>query len=109
MSAVNDCNQFIKAIDIFLKEWDEDKIDLIVRRTAMDMHTRVVMRTPFDTGNAAGNWKLTLSKLKGETRNNTQYIMALENGHSGQAPHGFAAITINEIAAELKQVFKDGA
>ena len=104
----------------------EEKINRAFRRSALDVLRRLVVRSPVDTGRFRGNWQTGVndapsgdipSKDKGGSAtindgessiasakvgdsifivNNLPYAIALENGHSGQAPHGMVAITIAE-------------
>lgn len=65
---------------------------------------KVRSRTPIDTGNARSRWTRTPEGLAamGTTfvvGNDAEYIVALEYGHSKQAPAGMARIT----AAEAQQ------
>lgn len=88
---------------------------------------RVVLRTPVDTGRARGNWQLTIGEpadsIIEEIRdpstvitagaqelraleaftvifitNNVPYIIALEGGHSTQAPRGMIGLTLQELS-----------
>lgn len=36
--------------------------DLVVQKVALDIFSRVVMRTPVDSGRARGNWQLTVGQ-----------------------------------------------
>jgi len=38
--------------------------DLVMRKVALDVFTRVVLRTPVDTGRARGNWILTVGTAR---------------------------------------------
>jgi hypothetical protein len=54
--------------------------------------------TPVDTGRAQAGWEITapISKVgdTGVLNNNVDYVIYLEEGHSGQAPAGFIQINI---------------
>lgn len=99
----------------------------VFRGTSIDMSTKVITRTPVDTGRARGNWFATIdtpsdqvtdSQSKSGIRpigkarttadksklgqsfyltNNLPYIERLENGYSGQAPEGMVERTVNEF------------
>jgi len=98
----------------------------ILRKIALEVFSRVVMRTPVDTGRARGNWQVEIGTPRGdvidrfdaggdqtisdaESRitqwdgtgavflfNNLPYIMRLEDGWSGQAPNGMVRLTLEE-------------
>jgi hypothetical protein len=40
--------------------------------------------------------------------NNVEYVEALENGHSRQAPNGFVAISVAELEAEIGSIQVEG-
>ncbi|MGA0608831.1 hypothetical protein [Caldimonas sp. KR1-144] len=101
--------------------------DLVIRKVAVDMNSRIVLRTPVDTGRARGNWQTTIgspatgqlsvedptgaSTVAAATRrlagfrsgpsifimNNLPYIERLEYGHSGQSPQGMVRVTAREF------------
>lgn len=101
-------------------------IDLVIRKIALDLFRRVIMKSPVDTGRFKGNWQVaigsipagvleindktgsaTISKMTaavlglkaGETIylvNNLEYARPLEYGHSKQAPAGVVRITVQE-------------
>ena len=54
-------NAFALQIDRELAETMEE-FELIVRRLALDGLTRIVQRTPVDTGRARGNWIVTVGE-----------------------------------------------
>lgn len=104
-------------------------IDQACRAVALEMFNRIIVRSPVDTGRFRGNWQLdvriepsgilaevdptggaTIEKARaaisafkvGYTimiRNNLPYAVALENGHSGQAPTGVVKVTVAEFHA----------
>jgi hypothetical protein len=105
------------------------KLDLVVRKVALDIYEKVTVKTPVDTGRARGNWNVSmgspdlsvnnkatrakrarLKKGDGEKvifiTNNLPYINALENGHSDQAPSGMLAVTLNEVEAGIRDVIR---
>jgi hypothetical protein len=93
-----------------------EKYDRVIRGTVIQLSTRVVMRSPVDTGRFRGNWQVTagrpgggptmktdksgnatLAAMKAAIPANPQgqsiyitnrvpYALLLENGHSKQAP-----------------------
>ena len=108
-----------------------DNADKITRKIAFDMHSRIVMRMPVDTGRARANTQISINSLPSESTlevdksgnasiakgkrtlaqfklgdtiflyNNVEYILALEYGSSTQAPQGMFRISFNEIAIHL--------
>lgn len=100
-----------------------------LKNVAMEMFTRVVMRSPVDTGRFRSNWMLTINADTEATRddtdpsgmvaygaalaameavklgdrivtqNNLPYAERLENGWSKQAPTGMVALTVQEYPA----------
>lgn len=104
----------------------ERLMTIIPRKVALEVFSRVVMRTPVDTGRARGNWQAgvgtppvgetdrtgasaALEQIAAEVEswdaenvaiylvNNLPYIVALEDGHSGQAPQGMVKISLSEF------------
>jgi len=110
-----------------IKKWTEkaEKAALFVfRGTALDIFSKVILRTPVDTGRARGNWQCSLNnpasgEVTGTGRsalgraksatgkakvtdtiyliNNLPYIKKLEYGSSQQAPRGMVRVTISEF------------
>ena len=105
-------------------------IALITQTYALKAHTGFVKRTPVDTGRARANWQIGIGNAAGQTTatdkqafgsdpplspalkqidgeqvvfitNSLDYIEALENGSSQQAPSGFVRITIARLQAEV--------
>lgn len=113
----------------------EKRGDTVVRKTVIDLMSRVVNETPVDTGRAKGNWQVgvnqepqgtvettdkqgnaTVSKgtseaLRGSLgdvwyiTNNLPYIGVLEAGSSAQAPKGF----VRNAAKDADQMLKRAA
>ena len=113
-----DLAAFAEAIDVDL--------DTVHERVIHDIHNRVTMRTPVDTGRARASWQITTGapsnfvpapgtygpppppatppmSIKDTVyiTNNIPYIEYLENGTSDQSPTGMVAITLAEIEAEI--------
>ena len=96
-----------------------ENYEAIVTKTVIDLFSRIVERTPIDTGRARGNWALSMDlndaseyhdwtdqaefeykTERGDTiyiYNNLVYIVPLEEGHSNQAPSGMVAISLQEF------------
>ncbi|PDT24461.1 HK97 gp10 family phage protein [Rhizobium hidalgonense] len=105
----------------------EELVKPVVQKFAMHALSSVVMKSPVDTGRFRGNWNVAVNavdysvsevtdKSGGSTiakgvatieaaapeqaifiSNNVPYAVALENGHSKQAPAGVVALTFAEL------------
>lgn len=108
-------------------------VDLVVRKVALDLFKRVIMKSPVDTGRFKGNWQVqigsipagtleiddkagtaTIAKVTAETLNlragqiiylvnNLPYARRLEYGHSKQAPGGMVRVTVAEFNAAVNR------
>lgn len=102
-------------------------ITLVIRKIALDLFRRVIMKSPVDTGRFKGNWQVaigsipagvlaiddksgtaTISKMTAAVLglkagqviylvNNLEYARPLEYGHSKQAPAGVVRTTLQEF------------
>lgn len=102
-------------------------MDLVVRKIALEMFSRVIQKSPVDTGRFKGNWQVAIGSIPEGTLqlddkagtaamakvtaaalqleagqviylvNNLEYAQALEYGHSKQAPAGMVRLTIAEF------------
>lgn len=107
----------------------QGNLDLVVRKVALDLFKRVIMKSPVLTGRFRGNWQVsigsipagtlalndktgtaTIAKVTAATMglragqvitlvNNLAYANALEYGHSKQAPSGMVRLTVTEYGA----------
>lgn len=125
------------ALDVsrFVREVVKDggTIDEAIRSIALEMFSRVILKSPVDTGRFRGNWQVqiggipdgvldltdpsggaTISKATAETMklragqtinliNNLPYSIRLEDGYSKQAPEGMVKITVLEFGAVAKE------
>lgn len=110
------------------------KFDLGVRKIALELFSRVILRSPVDQGRFRGNWQVsigsipdgtleiddksgsaTVSKATAATMgvkagdviylaNNLPYGPRLEAGYSGQAPNGMVALSVQEFQQIVNQV-----
>lgn len=55
--------------DLFLK--NEEKIEEVTKKVAMDLFTSVILKTPVDTGRARGNWICSVDRPSQHTRKST--------------------------------------
>lgn len=111
-----------------------DRLELFTRRLAIEAFTRVIMRSPVDTGRFRGNWQVAIDNIPEGTLeiddangtatvsaataaaagvrlgdviyliNNLPYAQRLENGWSGQAPAGMVGITVEELQPIINKV-----
>lgn len=97
------------------------------RRIALQVWTGVVKMSPVKTGRFRASWQLTeghvdtsvkpegkygfpLPALSGNSdnfavswiTNNLPYAVSLEEGHSGQAPHGMVRVTLASVETQLQ-------
>lgn len=109
------------------------KVDLVVRKVALDLFKRVIMKSPVRRGRFKGNWQVqigsipsgtievddkdgsaTIAKVAAEVLNlkagdtiylvnNLAYARKLEYGWSKQAPSGMVRISVQEYGAIVKQ------
>jgi hypothetical protein len=100
-------------------------IDKAVRRIALQLLRKIIEKTPIDTGRAASGWMFAYKKLGGQPFgktekeglkaggfrsryafvsiiNNVKHIMALEFGHSKQAPAGMVRLSMLEMRVGKK-------
>ena len=123
--------QFNAGLKRALKDFRGD-LSVVHRKIGLDILTGVVLKTPVDTGRARGGWQASvetfnedelgkedksgsstissgstaIAKVRlGQTIyifNNVSYIVALEKGHSKQAPSGMLSRTLQEIGRGFK-------
>jgi hypothetical protein len=101
-------------------------VNLVIRKIALDIFSRVIQKTPVDTGRLRGSWTVsigaiaagnialdksgsaTIARATAATLNlkagdvvyltsNVIYARALEYGHSKQAPAGMIRTTLQEF------------
>jgi len=111
--------------DIAIK-FVEDMPESVITGTMIEFGSKVMERTPVDTGFARNSWTLTKNKnytddnglgeekildfSLGESlylNNGANYITSLEYGHSSQAPKGMVRITLPEIPYILQDQIRD--
>jgi len=112
------------------QEWatkTERKLDLAVRKISLELFSRVILRSPVDTGRFRANWQVAIGSMPNGTlslddkigtatvsnatarsagvkagdviylANNLPYAQRLEDGYSGQAPAGMVGLTVQEF------------
>jgi hypothetical protein len=112
----------------------ERKMDLAVQKIAFELFSRVILKTPVDSGRARGNWQVAIGsvpdgvlEIEDKTGsatisaaaatasglragdviylvNNLPYIQRLEDGYSGQAPAGMVGLTVQEFQQIADQI-----
>lgn len=120
-----------------VKTWSkktESKLDLAARKISLELFSRVILRSPVDTGRFRGNWQVqigtiprgtleiedkagtaTVNKADAATAgieagdviylvNNLPYGLRLEDGYSGQAPAGMVGLSVQEFRRIAKEV-----
>ncbi|HEX9239206.1 MAG TPA: hypothetical protein VF910_00950 [Candidatus Bathyarchaeia archaeon] len=92
-------------VALMQKHRTEQIIDAFVTETQVTVRAR----TPIDTGNARSGWFRSppgLSEFGTEQviGNDVRYIVALEYGHSKQAPEGMARITAEESQQRMDAI-----
>lgn len=109
----------------------EQQMSQVVRKIVLDLHTRLVMRSPVDTGRFRANNSVSLNALPSDATleldksggvtisraggaiaayklgdtiflyNNVEYALALEYGHSQQAPQGVYRVSVQDIVSHF--------
>lgn len=115
----------------------ESRLDTAFRKIALDVFSRVILRSPVDTGRFRGNWQVsigaipsgtvelndktgqaTISSVQAEVLNlkageiiflvnNSSYSLPLEYGHSSQAPNGMVRLTVQEFQPIVDAVARE--
>lgn len=110
------------------------KFDLAVRKIALELFSRVILKSPVDTGRFRGNWQVSIGAIPTGTLeindragqiaindatartagleagdvvylvNNLPYGPRLETGYSAQAPAGMIALSVQEFQQIANQV-----
>lgn len=113
------------------KQKTEQQMSQKVRDIVLDLYSRIVVRSPVDTGRYRANHSISLHSLpagaviefeaggtvsvhdKGQVLaayklgdtiflfNNVEYALALEYGHSQQAPQGVYRISVQDIVSHF--------
>lgn len=110
---------------------DKDATRKTLTAVALEFTRRVIQRTPVDTGRARAGWSAILDAhglpipggegaAKGRSEsgyverdelveivNGVPYIVALEFGHSKQAPAGMVRVTVREMTGEAEDIGLD--
>lgn len=130
----SNARRFQIELDREFREKVEDQLLLVVQKIGMELLSRVVLKSPVDTGRFRGNWNVAIQapdisttdavdKSGGPTitrgssvitglqepqviwvSNNLPYAQRLEDGWSGQAPQGMVAVSVAEIETMFARV-----
>ena len=120
-----------------VKAFEKDalrKMNLAVRKISLEIFSRVILKSPVDTGRFRGNWQVAIGSIPSGTlelddktgtatvskadaklfsakagdtiylANNLPYAVRLEEGYSQQAPAGMVALTVQEFAAIVGEI-----
>lgn len=112
-------------------------INLIIRKIALDLFTRVILKTPVDTGRLRGSWTVTIgatpsgsialddkdgsatiARTAAATLNlkageiifltsSLEYARAIEFGHSKQAPGGMVRLSVSEFPLVVSKAISE--
>jgi hypothetical protein len=122
---------FSQRVQLRTNKVREEQVPLFLRVVTLDALSRIVLKTPVDTGRARGAWQVNINEVgagsliksksgdrtiaAGSARltkvksgdmiyitNDLPYIQRLERGYSGQAPSGMVRITVAEMQAAFK-------
>ena len=110
------------------------KMDLAVRKIALEMFRRIILKSPVLSGRFRGNWQLAIGSVPNGTlelddktgtatiakgaatvmginagdtiyfANNLPYARRLEEGYSQKAPNGMVALTIQEFQSVVSRI-----
>ena len=113
------------------------RIDLVVRKVALDLFKRVIMKTAVDTGRARGSWQCAIGSIPSAQVNHLDksgsetiarmtaavapvkagdvvyltsslvYIRPLEYGWSAQSPSGMVRISATEYGAVVSRAVSE--
>lgn len=130
----------IESFSLQIEKWTEEtqkRVTLAVRRIALDVFERIILKSPVDTGRFRGNWQVqigsiptgtleiddksgqvTLAKAQAEVLgvkagdtiyliNNLPYARRLEYGWSNQAPEGMVRTTVAEYQPIVDKVVRE--
>lgn len=112
-------------------------INTVTKKVVLDIARSVIRKSPVDTGRFKGNWQYSAEEMPAgvtdihdETGagtqvhiasqipqqaagklhwivNNLPYSIALENGHSNQAPRGMVGLTVSEYQSLVQHAVTD--
>lgn len=96
----------------FIKTMEKD-LSNAIKGISNQVLNSLVKKTPVDSGHMKNSWNLTENKINtsvgGSVRekisgkkdvyitNSVPYALAIEHGHSKQAPKGIVKLTVNEL------------
>lgn len=95
-------NSFKVQVELFAEN-AKAKTDLAIRKTAMEVFSRVIMRTPVDTGRARGNWQLGVDEYISSTVDRTDKGPVTQNGSGNSSVKADMMATVS--GAPFKERF----
>jgi hypothetical protein len=122
MSFADDLAKYCKAAG--------DKVEQVVRSSALELQAGMIGRSPVDTGRFKSNWQCGIGGINTDTSaepksdalgrtqvvletwkpgqtiflsNNLPYAKRLESGWSQQAPSGMVRLTVQDFAQAVKR------
>ena len=108
----------------------KEKAELVVRKTALELHTSLIDKSPVDTGRFRGNWMTATGAPQLATTastavpsgaeilqwnilqtlyitNSLPYAKRLEDGWSKQAPFGMVSLTVQAFSDAFDKAIKE--
>jgi len=94
----------LKKLEVWVKTatrgMNRETVDDTLKTVALDFERRAADKTPVDTGRAKGAWRTKEAGKFWDVVNGVPYIVALEFGHSQQAPDGMVRRSLAEIRGD---------
>lgn len=75
-----------------------DNSEKIIRKTAFDLHARIVKRTPVDTGRAKANTQISLNSVPGSASLAKDTTKSSPIADAGQIDFGLQTQALNEVS-----------
>lgn len=82
----------------------EEYARLFIQSLGEETLTTLHDRTPIDTGKARRGYRLEVNNDGFDVINNEDHIVALDEGHSQQAPQGMNQLTLQEMPSIIERV-----
>jgi len=94
----------LKKLEVWVKTatrgMNRETVDDTLKTVALDFERRAADKTPVKTGRAKGAWRTKEAGKFWDVVNGVPYIVALEFGHSQQAPDGMVRRSLAEIRGD---------
>jgi hypothetical protein len=82
----------------------EEYAQLFIQSLGEETEKTLHDRTPIDTGKARNGYRLEINNDGFVVINNEDHIVALDEGHSQQAPQGMNLLTLQEMPSIIERV-----